>query len=128
MQELAQTTHLLGPIAYHDYEGIVVDLGEQERLQKDTGLANTVLLRNHGVITLGNSVGAAWVQMDQLILACEIQSHAQNAGRQELNYVSNESVKKTYEVMQTFTGEASGILEFSAYMRQLDKADPSYRL
>ncbi len=73
MQELAQTTHLLGPVAYHDYEGILVDPGEQDRLAADVGDANTVILRNHGVITLGPSVGGALFQMDQLMLACELQ-------------------------------------------------------
>lgn len=73
LQELAQTIHLLGPIAYHDYEGIVVDPAEEERLVADVGESNTVFLRNHGVNTLGNSVGAALIQMDQLMLACELQ-------------------------------------------------------
>ena len=57
-QELAQTTHILGEKAYHDYEGIVVDMGEQERLIADCGQANTVFLRNHGILTLGKSIGA----------------------------------------------------------------------
>ncbi len=58
LQELAQTTHILGEKAYHEYEGIVVDMDEQERLIADCGKSNTVFLRNHGILTLGQSIGA----------------------------------------------------------------------
>ena len=52
----------------------MVDEGEQDRLAADVGKSSTGFLRNHGVITLGASVGAALMQMDQLMLACEIQA------------------------------------------------------
>ncbi|CAL5228000.1 g11054 [Coccomyxa viridis] len=129
LKELAQTIHLLGPIAYHDYEGIVVDPAEEERLVADVGESNTVFLRNHDVNTLGNSVGAALIQMDQLMLACELQTAAEAAGTDNLLTPPIDTIEKTYEVTRTFTGSAGfGIMEFCAMMRHLDKLDDSYRL
>ena len=49
LQELCQTTHVTGEVAYHDYEGIVVNNDEQKRLVRDIGDKNILILRNHGV-------------------------------------------------------------------------------
>ncbi|KAI9667095.1 MAG: hypothetical protein M1831_001272 [Alyxoria varia] len=73
---LAQTMHACGPIAYHDYRGLVVDRDEQESLVRDLEDANVYFLRNHGVVTAAESVSAAWYFMYQLLAACEIQGWA----------------------------------------------------
>ena len=74
--ELAQTTHIVGEIAYHDYEGIVVSLDEQQRLVRDLGDKDVMILRNHGLLTCGASVGAAYARAYVLCAAAEMQSHA----------------------------------------------------
>ncbi|KAL2813860.1 Adducin-related protein [Aspergillus granulosus] len=130
--ELAQTSHQVGPIAYHDYQGVVVDRNEQKSLAEDMGEKNIMFLRNHGVITAGSSIGAAWYLMYQLLAATDIQSHASACALgdiQNLNMPSDRTVNKTYEVMHKkgFSGAAYGIKELSAYMRLLDKFDSSYR-
>ncbi|KAL2844088.1 Adducin-related protein [Aspergillus pseudoustus] len=130
--ELAQTSHQVGPIAYHDYQGVVVDRAEQKSLAEDMGDKNIMFLRNHGVITAGSSIGAAWYLMYQLLAATDIQSHASACAlgdAQNLNMPSDRTVNKTYEVMHKkgFSGAAYGLKELSAYMRLLDKLDPSYR-
>ncbi|KAL6233645.1 hypothetical protein BDW75DRAFT_251931 [Aspergillus navahoensis] len=130
--ELAQTSHQVGPIAYHDYQGVVVDRNEQKSLAEDMGDKNIMFLRNHGVITAGSSIGAAWYLMYQLLAATDIQSHASACAlgdAQNLNMPSDRTANKTYEVMQKkgFSGAAYGLKELSAYMRLLDKLDSSYR-
>ncbi|KAL2847410.1 Adducin-related protein [Aspergillus pseudodeflectus] len=131
--ELAQTSHQVGPIAYHDYQGVVVDRNEQKSLAEDMGDKNIMFLRNHGIITAGSSIGAAWYLMYQVLAATDIQSHASacalgDAGN--LNMPSDQTVNKTYEVMHKkgFSGAAYGLKELSAYMRLLDKTDASYRI
>jgi len=130
--ELAQTTHQTGPIAYHDYQGVVVDRNEQKSLVEDLGDGNILFLRNHGVITAAESVGGAWYFMYQLLAASEIQSHASacSLGSKDNLLVPEEStVEKTWRITrkQKFSGAEYGVKELSAYMRYLDKKDPSYR-
>lgn len=61
-------------IGYHDYEGIALDLGERDRLVADLGAHSTLVLRNHGLLTTGDSVHAAFEQMYYLEMACQIQT------------------------------------------------------
>lgn len=131
--ELAQTSHQIGPVAYHDYHGIVVDRGEQKGLVEDLGDKKVLFLKNHGVLTAAESVSAAWYLMYQLLKATKIQSHASTCalgGQDDLNMPPAKTVEKTFDVMQRkgFSGAPYGIKELSAYMRWLDKVDPSYRL
>lgn len=132
-RELAQTSHQVGPVAYHDYHGIVVDRGEQKSLVEDLGDKNILFLRNHGVLTASDSVGAAWYLMYQLLFATDLQSHASACAlgdEANLNIPSDSTVKKTFEVMQKkqFSGAPYGVKELSAYMRWLDQLDSSYRM
>merc|ERR1711915_590306 len=130
--ELAQTSHQIGPVAYHDYHGIVVDRGEQRSLIEDIGDKKILFLRNHGVITAAESIGAAWYLMYQLLKATAIQSHASACAlgsENNLNMPSAKDIEKTFDVMQKkgFSGAPYGVKELCAYMRGLDALDPSYR-
>ncbi len=69
-----------GRIAYHDYEGIALDLAERERLVADLGTANAMILRNHGLMTCGRSIGEAFVLMHNLERACLAQVAALSMG------------------------------------------------
>ncbi len=69
-----------GNVAYHDYEGIALDLGEQKRLVKDLGDKPVMILRNHGLLTVGRDVQQAFLRMYYLEKACEIQVTAQSGG------------------------------------------------
>lgn len=68
-------------IAYHDYEGVAVDLSERERLVRDLGSANMMMLRNHGTLALGASAGLAWLAIRDLEKICTTQVRALSAGR-----------------------------------------------
>ncbi len=70
-----------GRIAYHDYEGIALDLDERERLIASLGGMNAMILRNHGLLTLGRSVAEAFTRAYYLEKACEIQMDALAMGR-----------------------------------------------
>jgi ribulose-5-phosphate 4-epimerase/fuculose-1-phosphate aldolase len=71
---------VIGDLAYHDYEGIALDLDERERLVRDIGAKNLLLLRNHGTLTVGASAAAAFLRMFFLERACKMQVMAQAGG------------------------------------------------
>ena len=72
-------------VAYHDYEGIATDLGERERLVADLGSKNAMILRNHGTLAVGETVGACFLRLYFLERACEAQVLMLSAGRENLN-------------------------------------------
>ncbi|MCI3273948.1 class II aldolase/adducin family protein [Streptomyces cylindrosporus] len=69
-----------GRLGYHDYEGVALDLDEQRRLVADLGGHSALVLRNHGLLTVGETSGQAFLRMYYLEKACEIQVAAQAAG------------------------------------------------
>ena len=132
--ELAQTTHITGEIAYHDYEGIVVSNDEQERLVRDLGDKDVMILRNHGLITCGPSVAAAYYHAYTLCAAAEMQSHACSMAfnKDDLIVPEDRLVKLSMEIARNFNQTSIGTLEFAAGMRELDydqdhSAYPDYR-
>jgi ribulose-5-phosphate 4-epimerase/fuculose-1-phosphate aldolase len=73
---------VLPDLAYHDYEGVALNLGERERLVADLGTRNHLLLRNHGTLALGESAAQAWSRIYQLEKACSAQVRTLSAGRE----------------------------------------------
>lgn len=71
-------------LAYHDYEGIALDLGERERIVRDLGTHGFMMLRNHGTLTLGDNCAIAFLRMYFLEQACRTQVLAQAAGQGNL--------------------------------------------
>ena len=114
-----------GRIAYHDYEGIALDLDERERLARDLGDRKAMILRNHGLLTAGASVPEAFSLMFYLERACEIQIAALSTAR-ELNMPAPETCEKVARQYDE-DDEPCGVREWRALLRQLDRADPSYR-
>jgi ribulose-5-phosphate 4-epimerase/fuculose-1-phosphate aldolase len=112
-------------LAYHDYEGIALELDERERLARDLGRRKAMILRNHGLLTAGESVPEAFSLMFYLERACEIQVAALSTGR-ELTHPPHEVCEKTARQYET-DDEPAGLREWRALLRQLDRTDPSYR-
>ena len=80
---LSQTSmQFFNRVAYHDYEGLSLDMSERERLQQDLGQHNVLILRNHGLLTCGSSVSDAYISMHYLHRSCEVQVTAQAGGRE----------------------------------------------
>jgi ribulose-5-phosphate 4-epimerase/fuculose-1-phosphate aldolase len=112
-------------IAYHDYEGIALDLDERERLVANLGSKNIMILRNHGTLTVGPTVAAAYVRMFFVERACQMQIAAQSGGA-ELILMSKAMQERVH---QQVTSGASGWGErdWPALLRLLDREDPSYK-
>ncbi len=117
-----------GELAYHDYEGIATDLEERERLVEDLGTKNVMILRNHGTLTVGESIGHAFVRMYFLERACEAQVHMLAAGRDHLNNPpqgTREKVATQADAKAMRMG--ADMLAWPALLRKLDRIDPSFR-
>ena len=115
-------------VAYHDFEGIATDLDERERLVADLGTKNAMILRNHGTLTVGESVAHAFLRMYYLERACEAQVLMLSAGRDGL-YNPPQGVEEKVEHQTAPAGMkrlAEG-LAWPALLRKLDRIDPSYR-
>lgn len=115
-------------VAYHDYEGIATNLDERERLVADLGTKNSMLLRNHGTLTVGSSVGEAFVRMYFLERACETQVMMLAAGHDRLNEPP-EGVANVVrdQVSGPEMSMAAERLAWPALLRKLDRIDPSFR-
>jgi len=112
-------------IAYHDYEGLAQAPAEQERMVELLGQLPAMLLRNHGSLVCGRTVAEAYVLMDTLDKACEIQLKA-HAGGGRLNLPPPEICSKTRDQLLG-DGSPEGLLEWPALLRRLDAIDPSYQ-
>jgi ribulose-5-phosphate 4-epimerase/fuculose-1-phosphate aldolase len=75
-----QASVILPMLAYHDYEGLAVRDDEKRRLQTNLGSKQAMILRNHGLLTVGSSMAAAFLLMFTLERACQIQIAAQAGG------------------------------------------------
>ena len=110
-------------VSYHEFEGLAVDPDERERLVTDLGDTNAMVLRNHGLLTAGATVGDAWVRMWNLERACQVQIMAMSTG-QPIHHPPQEAVEKTAGLL-TATGASE--LTWPWLLRLLDARDPSYR-
>ncbi|HEY9572672.1 MAG TPA: class II aldolase/adducin family protein [Pusillimonas sp.] len=123
---LTQTAMRFLHIGYHDYEGVVLDLQEQASIVGDLGKGEALILRNHGALTVGNTVGEAFNWMHRLELACRSQLAAM-AANSPLRPVSQDVLQETWKNYQPGTRRPYGVMEWPALLRKLDRTDPSYR-
>ena len=115
-------------LAYHDYEGIATDMEERERLVADLGAKNIMLLRNHGTLTVGETIGHAFLRMYFLERACEAQVHMLSAGRENLNNPPQGTPEKVAaQTHPNVTRMGADMLAWPALLRKLDRIDPSFR-
>lgn len=115
-------------IAYHDYEGIALDLSEQERLQKDLGGAYAMILKHHGLLTVGRTVAEAWTMIWDLEKACQSQVWAMAGGMDNIDMPSEEVCRHTAEqYARHYSNKPAGEAGWPAQLRMLDRIDPSYR-
>src|SRR5215210_6985529 len=124
---LTQTAMLIrDELAYHDYEGVAVDLDERERIVADLGSKGAMLLRNHGTLTVGDTVGDAFVKMYFLERACEAQILALSAGEGHLNNPPQGSPEVTAQQGKIGLKLAAGALAWPALLRKAYRLDPSF--
>jgi ribulose-5-phosphate 4-epimerase/fuculose-1-phosphate aldolase len=121
-----QALFALASLAYHDYEGLALDDDEKPRLVNDLGNNTFMILRNHGLLTVGKTPAEAFLLMFTLERACEIQVLAQSGGS-DLLPVAAPVVAKTAKQLSAVTMGQGGQLAWPGLLRKLDRVDPSYK-
>jgi ribulose-5-phosphate 4-epimerase/fuculose-1-phosphate aldolase len=124
-----QTAMIAGSdIAYHDYEGIATDLEERDRLVADMGDKHVMILRNHGTLAIGNTVGECFLRLYFLERACDAQVKMLSAGRDGLNNPPQGTPEKVKaQTPPAGIGMIANALAWPALLRKLDRIDPSFR-
>ncbi|HWY61880.1 MAG TPA: class II aldolase/adducin family protein [Rhizomicrobium sp.] len=117
---------LIGDLAYHDYEGIALDLDERERLVADMGERNFMILRNHGTLAVGRTCADAFLRIYYMERACAMQTRAL-AGGVPIN-IPNQGVPEKTAGQGAFGFDGyMGALAWPALLRKVERSDPSFR-
>ncbi|HXN82003.1 MAG TPA: class II aldolase/adducin family protein [Myxococcales bacterium] len=122
-----QAMLVLGGLAYHDYEGLALEEDEKPRLVRDLGRQRMLMLRNHGLLTIGQTAGEAFVNMYVLEAACSIQVRAQAGGAELIEIDPRLIASAAAQSREVTKGMGAGALAWPALLRKLDRVDPSWR-
>jgi ribulose-5-phosphate 4-epimerase/fuculose-1-phosphate aldolase len=109
----------VGHLGYHDYEGPAVDLAERERLVRDLGPHDAMILRDHGLLTCGATLQQAFNTMYQLEMSCRAQVDTLGA-RTELTLPAEDVLERTAKLYQPGARRPYGVLEWHAMLRLLE--------
>jgi ribulose-5-phosphate 4-epimerase/fuculose-1-phosphate aldolase len=120
-----QSLFALASIAYHNYEGLALNEAEKPRLVTDLGDKNNLILRNHGLLTIGANAAEAFLAMYNLERSCEIQLMAE-AGGAELVEIAKPILDGITAQVDVVTKGLGGNIVWPALLRKLDKVDNSY--
>jgi len=120
-----QSTFVLASLAYHEYEGVAFRDEEKPRLQADLGSRTFLMLRNHGLLTLGRTIADAFLSMYIFESACQIQISAQAGG--ELIEVEPTIVRGAAQAMKVQTDSVGAAFVWPSLLRKLERIDPSYK-
>ena len=120
-----QSTLVLTSLAHHDYEGIALNPDEKPRLQASLGDARYLMLRNHGLLTVGRSIAEAFLLMYTFENTCRIQIDAQSGGA-ELNLIGPGPIEANRHVSSVATVGQGPALAWPALLRKLDRENPGY--
>ena len=121
-----QATVVLASLGYHDYEGIAVDEEERKTIQKNLGNKTNLILRNHGLLVVGNTVADAFLLMYIFETACQVQIAAQSGGA-DLISIDQSIIDDTARRASMVTKGQFGGIAWPALIRQLDQSDASFR-
>src|SRR5687768_14167732 len=122
---LTQTSLRFSDIGYHDYEGVALRLDERKRLCQSLGNREALVVRNHGLLTVGPSIPECFNNMYRLERACQLQVMTLSCNT-ELSMPPNEVVQYTNKQLLPGNRRRAGLLEWPAMLRKLDRKDPSY--
>jgi len=117
---------VLSSLAYHNYEGVALEDDEKPRLVRDLGNKRFLMLRNHGLLTVGRSVAEAFVAMYFFEASCMMQVRAQSGGR-ALRHIGSAIVDGAQIQWERVTHGAGGGLAWPALLRKLDRIDAGFR-
>jgi ribulose-5-phosphate 4-epimerase/fuculose-1-phosphate aldolase len=121
-----QATLVMLSLSYHDYEGLALNPDEKSRLQADLGDTRHMILRNHGLLTVGRVVADAFLSMFTLQRACEVQLLAQGNGAELIN-IPQVVLDTVPEFSRMVTRGAGSALVWPALLRKMDRVDASYK-
>ena len=120
-----QALAVLPNLAYHEYEGIALDLDERERLVQDLGDKTAMLLWNHGTLAVGETASQCWLNIFFLERACQIQVLASAQGREHLRMAPDAAIE-TVKMQQAATRGMGAMLAWPGCLRKLDRESPGY--
>ena len=121
-----QSTFVLSSLAYHDYEGVALNDGEKPRLQADLGNCTYLMLRNHGLLTVGRTIPDAFLAMYTFENTCRIQIDAL-AGGQELTHIDPQILQGAAQAAKAVSVGQGSMLAWPALLRKLDRMDAGYK-
>ena len=117
---------VVSELSYHDYEGIALDVDERTRMTTDLGAENrAMILRNHGLLTLGKSVAEAFEMMYFLECSCQIQIDALAGGADTVTLIGAGTVEKGRQ--QFNRPRTGGAKQWPALLRLLDRRGSDYK-
>jgi len=114
---------LYGKVGYHDWEGLSVDKDERFRIAENLGENKVLIMKNHGLLTVGETAGESFMNMYYAVRMCEVAVQAQSSGL-ELKSVNKELWEKSQKQYDAFF---PGPNEWPALLRRCDAIDPSYK-
>lgn len=121
-----QSLFVLASLAYHDYEGVALSPEEQPRLVRDLGAKQFLMLRNHGLLTVGATPADAFLNMYLFETACAIQLRAQSGGAELISIASPILDGIRAAASQVTRGQGSALV-WPGLLRRLDGEDSDYR-
>lgn len=129
LMPITQHAMQCGEIAYHDYEGVALDLDERERIVADLGVHNNIVLRNHGLMCCGRSIPEAWRNLYALEKSCEAQLQAMamaNASGRPLKFVADDVAQATSDKLEARHGKDTVSRDWPTQLRRLEVLEPDY--
>lgn len=121
-----QSLFALASLSYHEYEGLALNEDEKARLVTDLGNKTNLILRNHGLLTVGKTAAEAFLSMYILERACRIQILAQ-AGGGRLLPVAEPIIEKVAAQLSAVTVGQGAQLTWPGLLRKLERMDSSFR-
>lgn len=120
-----QAFYVLASLGYHDYEGVALVEAEQERLVTDLGSNMFLMLKNHGLLTVGGSPAEAFLAMYMFEAACMIQVRAQSGGGNLVPIPAEVLALAEKQKDEVTLGQGAGLV-WPAMLRKLDRKNPGY--
>ena len=123
-----QSIFVLSSLGYHGYEGVALRDDEKPRLVSDLGRNNYLMLRNHGLLTVGPSVADAFLAMYLFETVCTIQVRAMAGGGPLVHVDPGIVATAAAQAREATRGAGGGALTWPGLLRRLDRSDAGYRL